>query len=177
MEKNAIFSEDRKYRYVLWRIWDQTKPMVLYIGLNPSTADEIIDDRTLSKCMGFARKWNYGGITLVNLFAFRATNPFDLMEEPDPIGPENDKWIEEQLSKADVVVGVWGNYGGFMDRGAHFLEKIPELYCLKLNKTGHPAHPLYLSYDMNLKKLVVDPDLHPTDWTDRSAHPSIPILH
>ena len=78
MEKNAILSEDRKYRYILWRIWDQSKPMVLFIALNPSTADETHDDRTVSKCIGFARKWD-----------------------------------EEQIGKADLVVGVWGNHGGF----------------------------------------------------------------
>jgi len=163
MEKNAILSEDRKYRYVLWRIWDQSKPMVLFIALNPSTADETHDDRTVSKCIGFARKWDYGGITLVNLFAFRATKPVDLINAPDPIGSENDKWIEEQIGKADLVVGVWGNHGGFMGRESHILEKVPELYYLKMNKTGHPAHPLYLSYETNLKKLIIDPEIHLTD--------------
>jgi hypothetical protein len=152
MEKNAFFSEDRKYRYVLWRIWDRKRPIVLFICLNPSTADERSDDPTIRKCMGFAQKWGYGGIILVNLFAFRATKPVDLRKASDPIGPENDKWIQDQLGKAGLIVGAWGNHGKFMGRGEYYLEKISDLCYLKMNKTGHPAHPLYLSYDVYLHR-------------------------
>ena len=152
MEKNAILSKDRKYRYILWRIWDQTKPIVLFIGLNPSTADEGNDDRTISKCIGFAKRWECGGLYMANLFAFRATEPEDLLKAPDPIGPENDEWIGKLLDKSNFVVGVWGNHGRLLNRGEMFLEKIPDLYYLKMNKSGQPAHPLYLSYDTTLKK-------------------------
>lgn len=156
MEKGAFFSADRRYRYVLWRTWDLTRPVVLFIGLNPSTADEKNDDPTVRKCMGFARRWGCGGLIFVNLFAYRTTNPINLRKVVDPVGLENDCWIQNQLGKADFVVGAWGNHGSYMGRGARYLEEIPELYCLQINKTGHPAHPLYISYEKDLRKLNVD---------------------
>ncbi len=152
MEKNAVFSSDRKYRYALWRIWDYTKPIVLFIGLNPSTADEEDDDRTIQKCIGFAKRWECGGLYMANLFAFKSTKPEGLLKAADPIGPENDEWIEKLLDESSFTVGVWGNHGTLLNRGEIFLEKVPNLYYLKINKTGHPAHPLYLSYDTKLKK-------------------------
>lgn len=75
MNTNAILSEDRKYRYVLSRIWDESKPMVMIIGLNPSTADETKNDPTIIRCIDFAKSWGYGGVYMLNLFAFRATLP------------------------------------------------------------------------------------------------------
>lgn len=78
MKKDAILSQDRKYRYVLSRIWDESKPMVVIIGLNPSTADEKDDDNTITKCINFAKQWGYGGLYMLNLFAFRATSPSDM---------------------------------------------------------------------------------------------------
>ena len=90
MKKDAILSEDRKYRYVLSRIWDESKSMVMIIGLNPSTADETIDDPTIVRCIDFAKNWGYGGIYMLNLFAFRATLPKDMFSVENPIGDEND---------------------------------------------------------------------------------------
>ena len=153
MKRHAIFSEDRKYRYALWRIWDCRKPMVLFIGLNPSIADHQQDDPTIRKCLGFAKRWGCGGITVVNLFAFRATKPLNLLNANDPIGPDNDQWIERQLRKSDFVVGGWGNHGDYMNRAEYVVEKIPKIYCLNTNKSGHPTHPLYLSYETQLKVL------------------------
>lgn len=155
MEKGAIFNEDRRYRYVLWRIWDSTGPLVLFIGLNPSTADEQKDDPTVRKCIGFARRWGCGGLILVNLFALQATKPVDLRAAVDPVGPDNDRWIQIQLGIADLVVGAWGNHGDYMGREERFLKEIQELYCLQINNTGHPTHPFYLSYQTELQKLHV----------------------
>ena len=75
MKKDAVLSEDRKYRYLLSRNWDDTKPTVLFIGLNPSTADEKEDDPTINKCISYAKSWGYGKVLMANLFAFRSTNP------------------------------------------------------------------------------------------------------
>ncbi|GAB6073605.1 hypothetical protein JCM15786_02620 [Nautilia lithotrophica] len=80
MQKNAIFSKNRKYRYVLSRIWDDTKEKIVFIGLNPSTADETIDDPTVRKCIAYAKKWGYVGFYMLNLFAYRATEPGKMIE-------------------------------------------------------------------------------------------------
>lgn len=93
MIKDAILSEDRKYRYILSRTWDETKPTVLFIGLNPSTADENEDDPTIRRCIIFAKSWGYGGLIMANLFAFRTTNPQGLYSEKNPVGSENDYYI------------------------------------------------------------------------------------
>ena len=97
MKSGAELSEDqdRKYRYALWRIWDENKPYVLFIGLNPSTADETKDDPTVRRCIGFTQSWKkYGGVYLANLFAYRATNPRELEVVADPIGPGNDECVD-----------------------------------------------------------------------------------
>ena len=86
MLKAAILSEDRKYRYVLLRTWDEAKPAVLFIGLNPSTADEEDDDPTILKCINYAKTWGYGKILMVNLFALRSTDPSILIHAADPVG-------------------------------------------------------------------------------------------
>lgn len=81
MIKDAILSEDRKYRYILSRTWDETKPTVLFIGLNPSTADEKTDDPTIRKCINYAKCWGYGKILMANLFAFRSTILIELINQ------------------------------------------------------------------------------------------------
>lgn len=140
--KGAELSPDRKYRYALWRIWDETKRFVVFICLNPSTADETEDDATIRRCMGYAKSWGFGGIYMVNLFAFRAKEPSDMKAVDDPIGPENDYWLRK-LSCAGLAVAGWGNDGAYRGRSKEVRELIPELYCLKQNKSGEPVHPLY----------------------------------
>ena len=95
MEKSAILSADRKYRYVLTRIWDETKPTVVFIGLNPSTADEEVDDKTIRKCIGYAKRWGYGKLIMVNLFAFRSTDPSMLKRDGRSSWPDNDSYIQK----------------------------------------------------------------------------------
>ena len=101
MEKDAILSEDRKYRYVLSRIWDKSKPIVMIIGLNPSTADETEDDRTIRRCIKFADSWGYGGVYMLNLFAFRATKPTDMFVVVNPIGSQR---VMMEIIKIEVVI-------------------------------------------------------------------------
>lgn len=148
MKKDAILSEDRKYRYVLSRIWDESKSMVMIIGLNPSTADETIDDPTIVRCIDFAKNWGYGGIYMLNLFAFRATLPKDMFSTENPIGDENDKFIEKYSKLSDKVICAWGNDGKYKNRSEKVLSKIENKYYLKLNQTNEPAHPLYLRKDL-----------------------------
>jgi len=144
MKNTAELSECRTYRYALWRTWDETKPTVMFIGLNPSTADETNDDPTLTRCINFANSWGYGGVCMANLFAFRATKPQDMKTAKDPVGSNNDDWLLKLANEADLVVGAWGNDGSFLGRSKHVIKLIPELHCLKINKSGEPTHPLYL---------------------------------
>ena len=98
MKTDAKFSACRKYRYALWRTWDESKPNVMIIGLNPSTADENENDPTITRCINFAKSWGYGGVCVTNLFAYCATVPSDMKASNDPIGSENDSW-----NKSDPV--------------------------------------------------------------------------
>ena len=141
---HAVLSPCRRYRYALSRVWDADKPYALFIGLNPSTADEALDDHTIRRCIGFAKSWGYGGLVMANLFAYRATEPEEMKKQDDPLGEENDYWVVELARYAGVVIAAWGNEGSFRQRSAHVRSLIPELYYLKLNKSGEPAHPLYL---------------------------------
>ena len=118
-------------------------PYALIIGLNPSTADETKNDPTITRCINYAKSWGYGGLCMVNLFAFRATQPRDMMASKQPIGPDNDDWINKLSDAAGVVVAAWGNDGTHLDRSNIIVKMIPDLMCLKMNKTGEPAHPLY----------------------------------
>lgn len=143
MKTNATLSECRKYRYALWRTWDDSKPYVVFIGLNPSTANETEDDPTIRRCIGFAKKWGYGGLCMVNLFAFRATQPSDMIASSDPVGTDNDSYIKKLAEGAGVVIAAWGNDGVYLGRSKEIVSMLPDMMCLKMNKTGEPAHPLY----------------------------------
>ncbi len=145
---DALFSSCRKYRYTLWRWWDRSKGYVQFIGLNPSTADEVRDDPTIRRCIGFARDWGYGGLCMTNLFAFRATKPRAMMGCPYPQGTQNDGHLVEVARDADLVVAAWGNRGAFLARDEEVRDTMPcALHCLGLTKDGQPKHPLYLSKD------------------------------
>ena len=133
MKKSAILSKDRKYRYVLSRSWDDSKQTVMIIGLNPSTADETNDDPTITRCINFAKYWGYGGVHILNLFAFRATQPDDMFDEHEPIGVDNNKYLQNYAEKCDKVICAWGNHGKFNDRSREIKSKLNNLYYLKLN--------------------------------------------
>lgn len=156
LESGAHFSPCRRYRYALWRIWDESLGTVMWIGLNPSTADETTNDPTIVRCMNFAADWGYGGIYMLNLFAFRATNPEVMKAQADPIGDENYRRIQEYHEVAGITVAAWGIHGAFMDQGLAVsrLERIgphgkaktlgEDFWCLGRTKEGHPRHPLYV---------------------------------
>ena len=152
MEKGAIFSDCGKYRYILWRKWNKRKPSVMIIGLNPSKADDKIDDPTVRRCISFAKTWGYGSLYVTNLFAFKATNPVDMLNEKKPVGAENDKYIKEYQDKVDKVVLAWGNYGSFKNRNKEILKIIELPHCLRINKKGEPSHVLYLNKTLKPRK-------------------------
>jgi len=151
----AIFSEDRVYRYSLWRYW--TPPLdgnfrrLIFIGLNPSTADENTDDPTIRRCIGFAERLGYNGIVMLNLFAFRATKPSEMFKVSEPIGKHNDTTIKSFIDNSTDFVAAWGVYGSYLDRDKEMAMMIPDLLCLGTTKYGNARHPMYLKSDTNLE--------------------------
>ena len=145
MKKDAILSDCKKYRYSLSRIWDESKPLIGFIGLNPSTADHIDDDRTISRCIDFAKFWGAGGFYMMNLFAYRATDPSNMMEAEEPIGTENNNHLLNLSNQVNKIVVCWGNGGIYKNRSQQVLDllKGKNLYCFLINKSGQPKHPLY----------------------------------
>lgn len=141
------------YRYLLWRIWDAKKPLVLFIMLNPSTAGAETNDKTVRRCIRFAHSWGYGGIMIVNLHALRSRYPKDLRRVPDPVGPRNDDYIiayaKKVTDRGGIIVCAWGSDGLFMNRASDVVTALKacghKLYCLGLTqKTQQPVHPLYV---------------------------------
>lgn len=146
MKKTALLSPDKRYRYNLTRIWDENKYQVCFVGLNPSTADAKIDDPTIRRCMAFARLWEYGGIIIVNLFAFRSTDPNVLHKIDDPVGPENDYHISMASRALTTVFTVccWGGNPVALERIEKAARLIRDPRGLGFTKNGQPRHPLYL---------------------------------
>ena len=148
----ARLSKCRKYRYTLWRIWDKSLPHIMFLGLNPSTANEFQNDPTILKCIQYSKRWRYGGFYIANLFAYRSPSPEILKKSKDPIGKKNDYWILKTAKSADKIVACWGNHGTFKDRHKTVIKNLDKLFCLKINKSKQPAHPLYLKSSLNLIK-------------------------
>jgi len=148
----AIFSKCRRYRYVLSRCWDRVGSTILFVGLNPSTADEQTDDATVRRCVGFAKKFGYGKLLLANLFAYRTTTPSGLKKVDDPVGPDNDDWLCEAVDSAELTVVAWGMHGALLDRASAVLSKFETAYCLGTTKDGFPRHPLYLPANSELRR-------------------------
>lgn len=145
MLRGASFSDCRTYRYELWREWDPTLGAFVVIGLNPSTADERTDDPTIRRCIGFAQRFGCGRLVMLNLFAFRATKPKDMLATVDPIGPRNDEILRHHAADTGSLftVAAWGIHGE-PTRVAEVAAIFPRLECLGRNKDGSPKHPLYL---------------------------------
>lgn len=149
-QSGAEFSPCRTYRYALWRHWDWQgyANCVAFIGLNPSTADEVIDDPTIRRCIGFAKAWGYGGLYMLNLFAFRATDPAVMKAAADPIGPTNNEQLAYYQTHVGLTIAAWGRHGshGGRSTGIRGVLRGP-VHCLGTNKDGSPKHPLYLKGD------------------------------
>lgn len=147
--KGAEFSECRTYRYALWRDWDWQSygNRVMFIGLNPSTADETEDDPTIRRCIGFAKSWGFGGLVMMNAYAFSATDPKVMKAADDPVGPGNDEAFGYRQTQCGLIVAAWGAHCT-PEREKEVCNAIRKpIYCLGTTKAGRPKHPLYLRAD------------------------------
>lgn len=148
-DRAAVISDCGRYRYTLERRLGDG-PAVLFLMLNPSTADADVDDNTIRRCIGFARRWGYGTLLVGNLYAYRATQPEELDTVDDPIGPENDRHLWELVERADLIVAAWGSKparGRFKHRERAVLHGPlfeRDVQALRITKDGHPGHPLYV---------------------------------
>lgn len=140
----AAFSPCRRYRYALWRTWQPGQPRVLFVGLNPSRADERLNDPTIRRCIGFARSWGYGGLLVGNLFAWRTAEPRLLKQAAEPLGPDNPAWLDSLAGAAARILVCWGREGGHRARDRWFAARHAGLWCLRTNQDGSPTHPLYI---------------------------------
>jgi hypothetical protein len=147
---SATFSTDLKYRYALTRTWMPGWPRVLFVMLNPSTADAFTNDPTIRRCMAFARSWQAGGITVVNLFALRSPDPRALRASADPVGPHNDAVIRNiaATETPGLTIAAWGAYEHLNGRDETVTGLLSardgQVHALGTTKHGHPRHPLYL---------------------------------
>lgn len=166
MESTAFISEDGLYRYSLERRWEKHGALMTFIMLNPSTADASVDDPTIRRCMGFARRGSFGysGIRVVNLFGLRSREPDDLRFALDPVGPLNQRTIRDALAASEIELGIvvvaWGawNPGNqWVRRQVDLVKDLAAdedavLWCLGRTKAGAPRHPLYLKADTKLER-------------------------
>ncbi|MGH9065940.1 MAG: DUF1643 domain-containing protein [Acidimicrobiales bacterium] len=162
----ASYDRDRQYRYRLSRVWDPAGPRVAWVMLNPSTATAFVLDPTVRRCVRYARAWGFGGLEVVNLFAYRATDPAGMVAADDPVGPHNDDAIRAAASAAELVMAGWGVHGRHLGRGEAVRAMLAgvgvELHHLRLTKGGHPGHPLYLPGTAR-----------PSPWLDRDFRDSV----
>ena len=136
-----------EYRYALGRAWGDPCERVLWVMLNPSTADATENDPTLRRCIGLSRSWGFGALVVVNLFALRATDPRALRRHPDPIGGRNNHAILEHAHGVRTIVVAWGAHGTLHDRDRDVLSFLGPVRAIGLTKDGHPRHPLYVRND------------------------------
>lgn len=156
--RDAVLSPCKRYRYQLVRSWGarpSRKSTVVFIGLNPSTADATTDDPTLRKCTAYARAWGFNRLVMVNLFGWRATDPNELRFARDPIGKQNDTHIMSAVSGGTLIIACWGEFGSLLNRADTLRARYPRrLHCLQTNRSGEPTHPLYLPATLTPVKLV-----------------------
>jgi len=148
VQSDALLSPCGTYRWWLSRTWGAAAPMV-FIGLNPSTADASLDDPTIRRCIGFARREGCGGLVMLNLFALRSTDPVLLYPAANPVGTDNDRHIRERA--VGTVVAAWGAHplAAARAKEVQALLTVP-LLCLGTTKDGSPRHPLYVRADAPL---------------------------
>lgn len=153
VESAAVISDDQQYRYSLTRRWG-AGPDATFIMLNPSTADASQDDPTIRRCIGFAKREGCASLTVVNLFAYRATDPRALLDVDDPRGPDNVLHIERAVAGSSIAIAAWGSFlwqnRKRLRPPAFVLDLAVDLLCLGTTKDGEPRHPLYVRGDQPL---------------------------
>ncbi len=157
-ESGAVFDNDGTYRYLLWRqhLRARRPATVLFIMLNPSSADEVTNDPTIARCAQLSKIWGFQRAEVVNLFAFKATQPRVLRQATDPVGPHNNHFILEAARRADCIIAAWGNHGNLLARDQEVLRLIEDrhqIWCFGKTKNGSPKHPLYLGYGVRPSRL------------------------
>ena len=163
MIREAYFDKDKIYRYLLHRKWGSSGKKVTWIMLNPSTADEKIDDPTIRRCMGFSKQFGATELDIVNIFAYRSTDPKNLYISDDPIGDENDIYILKSIKSSSLVIIGWGNHGKLLNRSDEVVSNLlkpyhDKVFALKILKNGEPGHPLYIPYSAELLKVFDEKD-------------------
>ncbi|KNG94853.1 DUF1643 domain-containing protein [Pseudaestuariivita atlantica] len=158
----AVYSPCERYRYALTRVWDPDGRRVAFVMLNPSTATEVQNDPTVERCERRARALGFGAFRVVNIFAWRDTDPRAMRAAADPVGPGNDAAIREACDWADEVVAAWGTHGAHLGRGpavqALLRDCATPVSHLGLSKDGHPKHPLYIAYATRPQPWAFTPD-------------------
>ena len=147
INQGAVIDPTGCYRYSLWRVWKPKTSRVAFIMLNSSRADATVNDATIRRCIGFAQRWGYGSLEVVNLFAYRTSDPARLKQMRDPAGPENDFYLKQAIERAKLTILAWGNRGNLNQRSQQVLSWLTtseHLYCLGVTRSGYPRHPLYL---------------------------------
>jgi hypothetical protein len=139
----AAFSDNRKHRFVLWRAWDESKPEVIFIGLNPSTANETKPDPTITRVVSFAKQWGFGSVTMLNLFTYVTAHPEELKKCNDPLLMA-DHYLKLYATDAEKIIFAWGKFKQAEERAKEVIAMFPNAYCLVKNKDGSPRHPLYV---------------------------------
>lgn len=160
MTGEAVFDETRRYRYRLSREWLFGAGVCVFIMLNPSTADETVLDPTVRRCVNFAKRWGFRRLEVLNLFAWRSTDPRVLTKLDDPVGPENMRWILDVATRPTTaqVVCAWGKHGSVKKQGRVVTEELTrlgvKLWCFGTNGDGTPVHPLYQPNDVQLQRFA-----------------------
>jgi hypothetical protein len=164
----ACFSTCGRYRWWLQRRWQASRPTVLFIGLNPSSANAERDDPTLRRLVGFARAWGFGALEVVNLFARCSATPAVLRRSSNPVGAENDQWLQRCVASADALWLGWGNGGSWGQRDQQVLALLEAalppgvpLLAVGLTASGQPRHPLYAPASAPPLRLQHPGDLQP----------------
>src|SRR3954463_4597216 len=138
----ARFSSCRRWRYLLWRRWDEAKPVANFLMLNPSTADEFQLDPSCTRARVYAEQWGYGALIVTNLFGWRATDPAQMKAALEPVGRGNDRAILLAAREADIVVCAWGNHGAHRQRSAAVKKMLADAgiptVVLRVNAGGEP---------------------------------------
>ena len=154
----AIFDQTHTHRYLLTRTWDSEKKSVLFIMLNPSTANGETNDPTIRRCINFAKAWGYGSLEVVNLFSLVSSDPKKLLTVKNSIGEDNDSFILEAADSADKIIVAWGAFPEARRRAAKVLNMLSEMgceaHCLGMSRGGQPKHPLYLPKDVGVVRYV-----------------------
>ena len=170
MNAAADISPDGVYRYSLSRRLSSGERAVLFVGLNPSTADAMTDDPTIRRCAGFARSWGFDWLLMGNVHALRSTDPKGLLLADDPVGPKNEQALKRLTRRAALVVAAWGRNPLHSSAGwlAAWILSLEHTRCLGENRDGSPKHPLYLRRETGLRQPGA-----PAGSCGTAAHPAL----